>query len=208
MAISFYPRMVSVDTDSIAPMTSKEIDIAIVGAGPAGLMAGTIAARAGASVALFDENSWAGGRLGLQTQPLQGPRSIYQDMTGIEFCKMLLDDALDAGVDVRLETSVSSLRRNRSTTHGFDLIYTPSDAAPENLQAKTTILATGAWEPWFDFPGSNLKGVMLSGDAQTMLNVHGKLPGKRVLIVGSDNAGLLIAANLIDAGAHVVAVVD
>jgi sarcosine oxidase subunit alpha len=49
---------------------------------------------------------------------------------------------------------------------------------------------------------------MLAGDAQEMLNVHGRLPGRRILMVGSDNAGLLIAANLRDAGAVIVAVID
>ena len=55
----------------------REVDIAIVGAGPAGLMAAATAAQAGARVELLDGADWAGGRLALQTQPLQGPASIY-----------------------------------------------------------------------------------------------------------------------------------
>lgn len=185
-----------------------EANIALIGAGPAGLMAAAAAARSGASVVLFDANAWPGGRLGLQTQPLQGPRSMYGNMNGIEFCRMLLDDALDSGVTVNLETSITEVTRAASIPGLFRLTYAPSDSPPKSLEAKAVILANGSREPWYDFPGSKLNGMMLSGDAQTMLNVRGKLPGKRVLMVGSDNAGLLISANLIDAGAQVVAVVD
>ena len=52
-------------------------------------MAATIAAQAGANVVLFEAGGWLGGRLGLQTQLLQGPRSIYKDATGVDFCQRI-----------------------------------------------------------------------------------------------------------------------
>ena len=188
--------------------TDREIDIAIVGAGPAGLMAATVASRAGASVALLDGQGWAGGRLALQTPPLQGPASIYQGRSGVEFCRGLIDEATSAGMEIILNSMVTDLRVASSEPYRFGLTHTSKEEKSESCRAKIVVLATGSQEPWIDFPGSTLRGVMLSGDAQEMLNVRGVLPGKRVIMVGSDNAGLLIAANLLDAGANVVAVVD
>ncbi|MGH2543913.1 MAG: FAD-dependent oxidoreductase, partial [Ardenticatenaceae bacterium] len=181
--------------------TRQEVDIAVIGAGPAGLMAATISAQAGASVLVLEKLGWAGGRLGLQTQPLQGPMSIYRGYNGIDFCSRLLDDAMNSSVDVSLNTPVSDVRRE---PQGFSLRCHNYEA----IRARAVIISTGSDEPWMEFPGSNLRGVMLSGDAQTRLNMHSEPPGTRVLMIGSDNAGLLIAANLLDAGSEVIAVVD
>ena len=179
------------------------LDVLVVGAGPSGLTAATVAAQAGASIVLVDGASWAGGRLALQTQPLQGPQSIYPGINGVDFCRSLADQASTAGVDIRLGAQVVALARSPD---GAFVASMASDRA--RLQVRAVVVATGSNEPHFTFPGSDLPGVMLSGDAQEMLNVHGKLPGRRIVMVGSDNAGLLIAANLMDAGAEVVAVVD
>ena len=88
----------------------REVDIAIVGAGPAGLMAAATAAQAGVSVELLDGADWAGGRLALQTQPLQGPASIYGGVSGVDFCARLTDDAVSAGVGLRLGRDVWEVR--------------------------------------------------------------------------------------------------
>ena len=157
---------------------------------------------------LLEGQSWAGGRLALQTQPLQGLASIYQGRSGVEFCRELIDEATSAGVEIILNSAVTDLRAASSEPHRFDLTHASNEGKSESCRARAVVLAVGSREPWMDFPGSTLRGVMLSGDAQEMLNVRGALPGKRVLMVGSDNAGLLIAANLLDAGADVVAVVD
>ncbi len=171
-------------------------------------MAATTAARAGASVALLEWQGWAGGRLALQTQPLQGLASIYQGRSGVEFCQRLIDEATSAGVEIILNSMVTDLRTVSSGPYRFVLTHDSIERKGESYRAKVVVLATGSQEPWIDFPGSTLRGVMLSGDAQEMLNVRGVLPGNRVIMVGSDNAGLLIAANLLDAGVDVVAVVD
>ena len=183
-------------------------DILVIGAGPAGLVASTVAAQAGANVLLVGENSWAGGRLALQTQPLQGPRSVFNDASGVEFCQQLLEDAVSAGVELMLNTTVSELSNVATDEHRWVASLNVASEGQRGVSARAVVLATGSREPWLEFPGSDLQGVMLSGDAQEMLNVRGALPGRRVLMVGSDNAGLLIAANLRDAGAEIVAVID
>lgn len=76
------------------------------------------------------------------------------------------------------------------------------------LDADRIILAAGAKENYLAFPGSTLPGVMGAGAAQTMANLHRVLPGKKVVMVGSGNVGLIISYQLMQAGAEVVAVVE
>ncbi len=180
--------------------------MAIAGAGPAGLMAAATAAQAGARVELLDAADWAGGRLGLQTQTLQGPATIYGGASGVDFCAALAEDAVSAGVGLRLGTEVSDVRTLGTPESGLELTLSGKDEG-ERLRSRAVVLATGSVEPWLDVPGPP-RGAALSGDVQEALTRRGEVPGRRIVVVGSDNAGLLIAANLLDAGVEVAAVVD
>jgi len=80
--------------------------------------------------------------------------------------------------------------------------------APDRLQAKALILATGAYDRPIVFPGWTLPGVMTAGAAQTYVNLHRVLPGRRALVVGAGNVGLIVAYQLLQAGAEVPAVVE
>jgi thioredoxin reductase len=171
-------------------------------------MAATVAASAGAGVLTLEERGWAGGRLGLQVQPLQGPASIYKGANGVEFCKRLLDEAVSAGAEVALSSTASDMRLVSSGPPLFALKRISGRGESQEVRARAVILACGSREPGARFPGSELGGVMLSGDAQARLNLQGVLPGRRVLIVGSDNGGLFVANDLREAGAEVVAVVE
>ena len=178
-----------------------------MGAGPAGLMAAATAAQAGVSVELLDSADWAGGRLALQTQPLQGPASIYGDVSGVDFCARLEGDAVSAGVGLRLGCEVGGVRVLGDSQPGYELALA-GESEGERLRARVVALAAGSVEPWYDVPGMPPNGAALSGDVQEALTRRDEVPGGRVVMLGSDNAGLLIAANLLDAGVEVVAVVD
>ena len=201
------------------------VDIAVIGAGPAGLMASRVAAYSGADVLLLERESWIGGRLGFQLQPLQGPRSIYKGLNGVSFCQRLLDEAVSAGAEVTLNTAVSGIIRPSSQEQphqphilveetNFALTLNrlaaddPRHGPPQTVRARLVVLATGSWEPRLEFSGSTLPGVMLSGEAQVVMRVRGVPPGRRAIMIGSDNAGLLIASNLLAAGVEIAAVVE
>jgi thioredoxin reductase len=78
----------------------------------------------------------------------------------------------------------------------------------ELLHFKRLILALGATENALTFPGWTLPGVMGAGAAQTLVNVQRVLPGKKVLMVGAGNVGLIVTYQLLQAGAEVVAIVE
>lgn len=179
------------------------VDIAVVGGGPAGLTAATIAAQAGASVLVLDRESWLGGLLGLQSQPLQGPGRGFDGSTGPEIARALRADAVEAGVEILQGANVASL--SHLTNRLWALTLNTLDV---EFVARSVVLATGSTEPLPEFDGSDLTGVMLAGEAQAALNSEGRMIGYDIVIAGSDNSGLLIAQNLFDAGANVIAVVD
>ncbi len=76
------------------------------------------------------------------------------------------------------------------------------------IRGEKILLATGAIENPVVFPGWTLPGVMGAGAAQTMINIHRVLPGKRFVVLGSGNVGLIVSYQLLQAGARVVAVVE
>jgi sarcosine oxidase subunit alpha len=78
----------------------------------------------------------------------------------------------------------------------------------QRLSARTVVLATGASENMLAFPGSDLPGVYGAGAVQTLMNVDGVAPGRRVLMVGAGNIGLIVSYQLLQAGVEVAAVIE
>ncbi|MCD6236878.1 MAG: FAD-dependent oxidoreductase, partial [Thermoplasmata archaeon] len=76
------------------------------------------------------------------------------------------------------------------------------------VRCKSAIFACGAMENMLVFPGNDLPGVYGAGGVQTLMNVHGVKPGKRVLMVGSGNVGLIVSYQLLQAGVEVAAIIE
>ncbi len=175
-------------------------DIVIAGAGPAGLAAAVEAARRGARTLVVDENAKPGGQLFKQIHKFFGSHEHKAGIRGFAIGEKLLAEAAELGVEVWLGSVVWGLFTNKvAVLKGGEQI---------TVTAAKIILATGASENAVAFPGAVLPGVMGAGAIQTMINVHRVLPGKRVVMLGSGNVGLIVAYQLLQAGAEVVALVE
>ena len=178
-----------------------ETDVAIIGAGSAGLSAAVEASSAGAKVLVIDENSRPGGQLFKQIHKFFGSSAHLAGVRGYEIGKQLLHQVEQSGAEVMLD----SLAYGYFPKKGIGLIHNNRHYV---VKAKKTILAAGAKENYMAFPGSTLPGVMGAGAAQTMVNINRVLPGKKVVMVGSGNVGLIVSYQLMQAGADVVALVE
>jgi len=176
--------------------------VAVVGAGPAGLCAAIELKKAGAPVVLLDENDKPGGQLFKQIHKFFGSREHQAGVRGFDIGTQLLAESLRLGIDVRLETEVVGV------DPALKIWAVEARSRSYTLDASRMIIATGASENALSFPGWTLPGVMTAGCAQTLINVHRVLPGRRVLIIGSGNVGVIVGYQLLQAGAEVVAVVE
>lgn len=179
----------------------RTTDLLVVGSGPAGLGAAIEGARCGARVLLVDENHKAGGQLYKQIHKFFGSGAHYAGTRGFQIADLLLREASSLGVETLLDTRALGLLDDGrvAVLHG---------GVVEAVEAKKVILATGAKENALAFPGWTLPGVMTAGAAQTFSNVHGTLVGKRILMVGSGNVGLIVSYQLMQAGAEISALVE
>lgn len=176
-------------------------DVIVVGAGPAGLGAAIAAGRAGAQVLLLDENDRPGGQLLKQIHKFFGSRAHYAGTRGYAIGQMLLEQARQAGVEMKLGSRVWGIFPDGSVT-------ATDEVESVRYRGRQIVLATGASENALSFPGCTLPGVMTAGAAQTLANVSHVLPGREIVMVGSGNVGLIVSYQLLQAGAHVRAIVE
>lgn len=179
----------------------KRYDLIIIGAGPAGLTAAIEAAKRGVQVIVFDENAKPGGQLFKQIHKFFGSKEHKARIRGYKIGAELLQEANHYGVKVVLNAIVVGLYLDKEITVQIAeaILHYKGDAI---------IVATGASENMVPFAGWTLPGVIGAGAAQTMMNLHNIKPGKRVLMLGSGNVGLVVSFQLMQAGCEVVAVVD
>jgi NADPH-dependent 2,4-dienoyl-CoA reductase/sulfur reductase-like enzyme len=204
------------------PMTT-ETDICIVGAGPAGMAAAITAAKHGARVVVLDEQPTPGGQIfrSVTTNGAQRARILGADYTegaklAAEFLRASIDyrpasvvwQILPAGSDMPVQgRSERTERRDASDiTAPIEVIFSENQAA-RKIVAHRLILATGAVERPCPIPGWTLPGVMTAGAAQILLKQSGIVPSEAVL-AGSGPLIYLLAAQLIEAGARPVAIVE
>ena len=179
----------------------KQYDLIVIGAGPAGLSAAIEAASHGMHVAVFDENARPGGQLFKQIHKFFGSKEHKAKVRGFRIGQELLQEAEKQGVEVILRAAVMGIFPEH------ELLVRMGDAM-RHEKADAILIATGASENMVPFPGWTLPGVIGAGAAQTMMNLHGVLPGKRVLMLGSGNVGLVVGFQLLQAGCELVGICD
>jgi thioredoxin reductase/bacterioferritin-associated ferredoxin len=184
-------------------LAGQEIDVAVIGAGPAGLAAALTAARLGLRSVLIDELPHPGGQYlvqmaGALRTPAAHPPVSSAERRGLDLLRAMADARLEWWGETLVwhldaDLRVWSYRRGEATSF---------------LRAGAVILASGAREQAMPFPGWTLPGVMTVGAAQLLAKRHGLLPGRRVLTAGSGPLLLPAAAKLAELGAHVVGVLE
>ncbi|MFA5524550.1 MAG: NAD(P)/FAD-dependent oxidoreductase [Tissierellales bacterium] len=181
----------------------KYVDLAVIGGGPAGLCSAISAASSGSKVLLIDRNKELGGQLVKQTHMFFGSEKQYASTRGINIAKILLHDlkAFDDKVEILTSATVLGIYEDGVISIDYDNEYI-------KVKPKAVLIATGASEKVLAFPNNDLSGIYGAGAVQTLMNVYGIKPGKKVLMVGAGNIGLIVSYQLMQAGVDVAAVVD
>jgi NADPH-dependent 2,4-dienoyl-CoA reductase/sulfur reductase-like enzyme len=184
-----------------APDLPARCDIAVIGAGPAGLAAATTAARAGLSTVLFDEQPAPGGQVhrAATTTPLADPVAILG--VGQARGVALARDCAASGARILSGATVWSVAADG--TLGVSLA-----GAASPVVARHVVIATGALERPMPIPGWTLPGVMTAGAAQILLKTGGLVGEGRVVLAGCGPLLWLLAAQYRRAGARIAALLD
>ncbi|HDQ99913.1 MAG TPA: FAD-dependent oxidoreductase, partial [candidate division WOR-3 bacterium] len=179
----------------------KTTEVAVIGGGPAGLSAAATAARFGCEVTLVDDNNRLGGQLIKQTHKFFGEKSHFCGIRGMDIARILGEEVSQLPVRLCPGTSVVGL-------YPGNILALADDREFTRLEFDALIVAAGAAENTLPFPGNDLPGVYGAGAVQTLMNVYGIRPGRRVLMVGSGNIGIIVSYQLLQAGIEVAAVVE
>jgi NADPH-dependent 2,4-dienoyl-CoA reductase/sulfur reductase-like enzyme len=186
-------------------------ELAVIGAGPAGLAAALAAADGGVRVVLLDGAPEAGGQFYRQTARqlrARRPERLYHAWSTWKELRDRLATHRDAGrVTFLTERHVWHVEPAESGFHIYALLG-PAQETSETITADGLILATGGYERVLPFPGWTLPGVLTAGGAQAMLKSGLVLPGRRVVVAGSGPLLLPVAAGLADAGADIAGFFD
>jgi sarcosine oxidase subunit alpha len=178
----------------------RTTEVAVVGGGPAGMMAALTAARAGQRVTLIDEQEALGGMLRGDTRS-RVEQGEYAGQAGYEIATRLAGELEAAGVTVWTGSVAFGAYEGNQ-------LAVQRDKTLVELRYQRLVLATGAFERPAVFSNNDLPGIMLGTGAQRLLRLHGIKPGERALIATSHDGGLELAEELLDAGITVGAVAD
>jgi thioredoxin reductase len=186
-------------------------ELAVIGAGPAGLAAALAAADAGAGVVLLDSAPEAGGQFYRQTARqlhARRPHRLYHAWSTWEMLRDRLDKHRCAGLITFLADR--HVWHVEATGAGFAVhaLLGPEQQTSETVTADALVLATGGYERVLPFPGWTLPGVLTAGGAQAMLKSGLVLPGARAIVAGTGPLLLPVAAGLAAAGTKVAGLYD
>jgi NADPH-dependent 2,4-dienoyl-CoA reductase/sulfur reductase-like enzyme len=183
---------------------ARETDVIVIGGGPAGLAAAAAASDAGANVVLVDRNRHLGGILSQCIHDGFGLHAFGETLTGPEFAERYVHRCYDAGVEVHPGALVVEL------TPGREVVYSMRGSR-DCLRARSIVLAMGCRERtrgMLRIPGERPAGVYTAGTAQWLTNCANVRIGKRVVVLGSGDIGLIMSRRLMWEGVDVVGVVE
>ncbi|MEM7530676.1 MAG: FAD-dependent oxidoreductase [Chloroflexota bacterium] len=185
----------------------RQVNVAIVGGGPAGMAAAVVLGNAGVDAVLLDMYPQLGGHYFKQSPAEFAQTHKPADQRQHEFVD-LRSQVDESGVDILYQTAIWGIFPDENGDGSGYTIRLQTPQPIKTVEAKVLLLAPGSYDRPMVFPGWHLPGVITPGGAQMLLKGHGILPGKRILVAGSGPLLLAAAAGLAEVGAEVVAVLD
>ena len=184
----------------------KKYNLVIIGAGPAGLSAAYEAYKAGErNILIIERDQHLGGILNQCIHNGFGLHRFKEELSGPEYAQRFIEMLKETNVEVKSDSMVLHITKDK------EIHYINSKEGYQVISAKAIILAMGCRERTrgaISIPGDRESGVFTAGAAQKYCNMDGYLVGKRVVILGSGDIGLIMARRMTLEGAKVLAVVE
>lgn len=183
----------------------RDIDVLIIGGGPAGLAAAIALEKAGIrNILVVERERQLGGILRQCIHDGFGLTRFGEMLSGPEYAQRFIDEVVERKVPYLLGAAVTEVTPQRQVTY-------VSPAGVETVQAKAVVFAMGCRERprgALAIPGERPSGVFTAGTAQNAINLQNKMVGKEVVILGSGDIGMIMARRLTLEGAHVKGVYE